>query len=321
MWRLMRKLLFAVAAGALILAVGISVYSWMAMRSLTREIESTSRDPQTGIVLGAEPINIGPEDATAACLLIHGYVGARSDFADLGERLSEQGFYVRMARLPGHGTTPDDYARQTPDTILDGARDELEDLRSRFERVYIVGFSMGGAVSTLLTAESGADGLVLIAPFYDVTYSWRYLLPPETWNALMSPAIAYFIKSDAFTMVNRREAVEHIYSYRTVPTQGVKTLVEIGRRASRPEILGKIVCPVLVLHSEGDEAASPQASASAFALIASKDKRIRWFSKRSNHHLFWDYDAKDAVAEVIGFLEQLEGAENKVTSFEDAAPE
>jgi carboxylesterase len=303
-WR--RKLLVATAAASVLLGVGIAAYSWAASRSLACEIESTPRDPQTGIVLGAEAMSLGPPNAAAACLLLHGYVGARSDFADLGERISEEGFFVRMARLPGHGTTPVDFDKQTPESMLEGARAELEDLRSKFERVYLVGFSMGGAISTLLASEGGVDGLVLVAPYYKVTYSWTYVLPPETWNRLFSPILPYVIKADGFVKVNKRESLEHIYSYRTLSTQSLTTLVELGRLARQPEVLSRIDRPVLVLYSEGDEAASPQATKQVFEAIQSTDKTLRRIGERSNHILLWDYDAEDAKTAILDFLERVE---------------
>ena len=300
-------MLVATAAAAVLLGVGIAIYSWSASRSLACEIESTPRDPETGIVLGAEAMSLGPANAPAACLLLHGYVGARSDFADLGERISEEGFYVRMARLPGHGTTPVDFAEQTPDSMLEGARAGLDDLRSRFDRVYLVGFSMGGALSTLLASEGEVDGLVLIAPYYKVTYSWHYVLPPETWNRLFSPVLPYVIKSDGFVKVNKRESLEHIYSYRALSTRSLATLVELGRRARQPDVLSRIDRPVLVLYSEGDEAAAPQATKQAFEVIQSDDKTLRKIGERSNHILLWDYDAEEAKTAILDFLERIEG--------------
>ena len=141
-----------------------------------------------------------------------------------------------------------------------------------------------------------------------MTYFPHYVLPPEIWNKIFSPVIPYVIKTDHFIKVNKRESIEHLYSYRTLPTRGVTTLMELGRRARQPEILSSIGCPVLVVQAEGDEAASPKATARAFEFIQSGDKTIRWFSERSNHHLLSDYDGEDAATEIVGFLVRIEAA-------------
>lgn len=256
------------------------------------------------MILGTEAISLGPGNAEAACLLIHGFVGSRTDFADLGERLADAGFFVHMARLPGHGTTPREFAALGPDDLLTAARLDCLALLLRFDRVYLVGFSMGGAITTLLTAEENDNlaGAVLVSPYYKVTYYPYYILPPMTWNAIFAPVIPYVIKGDAFVRVNRREAVPHIFSYRVVPTRGAKTLEALGRRARQPETLEKITVPLLMVQAEGDEAASPKAGREAFEAMGSSDKTRRMFSERSNHHLLWDYEAEEARAVILEFL-------------------
>jgi esterase/lipase len=63
---------------------------------------------------------------------------------------------------------------------------------------------------------------------------------------------------------------------------------------------------VLVLYSEGDEAASPQATKQVFEAIQSTDKTLRRIGERSNHILLWDYDAEDAKTAILDFLERVE---------------
>lgn len=253
---------------------------------------------------------LGPDDAGAACLLIHGFVGSRRDFADLGVRLADAGFYVQLMRLPGHGTTPREFAALGPEDLLAAAREECRDLLARFDRVYVIGFSMGGAITTILSSEENENlaGAVLISPYYKVTYYPYYILPPMTWNAIFSPVMPYVIKGDAFVRVNRREAVAHIFSYRVVPTKGAKTLEALGRQARDPQTLEKITVPLLMVQAEGDEAASPKAGREAFERIRSPDKTHRMFSERSNHHLLWDYEAEEAKAVILEFLERQEAA-------------
>jgi carboxylesterase len=300
-----------------VLAVGC--HACATDRAVEREILAADRDPATGVIRGTEAVNLGPPDAKAACLLIHGFVGSRKDFADLGDRLADAGFFVHMTRLPGHGTTPRDFADVTPDEILTAAQLALYPLLLRFDRVYLVGFSMGGAVSTILASEppSPLSGLVLVAPYYKVTYYWYYLLPPMTWNAVASPVMPYVIKGDRFVRVNRREAVPHIFSYRAVPTSGAKTLEALGKRARQPETLAAVSAPVLMLQAEGDEAASPAAGKAAFERLGSTEKSLRLFDDRSNHHLLWDYDAEAAKDEILNFLIDLEARHATATA---AAP-
>ena len=297
------------AGGALGVAViGVGIYGCATWRAIDQEIASTPRDPQTGVILGAEAIWIHPPDGNdrhpgRAVLMLHGFLGSRSDFADLGERLAAEGLAVRMARLPGHGTTPRDFAAHDGDSILQGARAELEALREQFDQVDVVGFSMGGALGTMLAAEGGVDRLVLIAPYYGVTHRWWYVLPIETWLATAGRLVPYVIKYDRFIKVNRTEAREDIFSYRVVSTRGSEALIDLGRRARRPETLEAVRCPVLMIHSESDEASCPHRARRVFERIAGDDKRAVWVDPRNNHHLLWDHDREAIKAAVVEWLQ------------------
>lgn len=103
-------------------ALLLGAYACAGQARLVREIRDTPRDPKTGVVLCAEALTLDPPASrdvpTTACLLIHGFVGSRKDFADLGQRLAAAGFHVELLRLPGHGTTPTEFAAQTPELLL-----------------------------------------------------------------------------------------------------------------------------------------------------------------------------------------------------------
>lgn len=307
--RFRRQLLRSVSwflGTTLMLAGGLLLYACAGKSALRREIKKTPRNPKTGVVLGAEALTLEPprtkDEPTTACLLIHGFNGSRKDYADMGERLAAKGFHVRLVRLPGHGTTPEDFARQTPETIYAGVLGEYQELRKHYKTVDVIGFSMGGALGTLLASRTDVHRLVLVAPYYGVTYEWYYLLPPATWNMLLSPMIPYVIKFDCFSQCNRREAVPNIYSYHCVSTRGVSTLVALGKSAAAPKTLGAVHCPALMLISVGDRASSPACARRAFARLGSPEKYAHWLTARSNHILFWDYDREEVKSAVEQFL-------------------
>lgn len=305
-----RLLLGLSAFAALAFVLSLLAFSLWNVRAAERWAESVERDPDTQLIVGTEPLELGPPDAGVACLLLHGFVGSRRDFADLGERLAEQGYFVRLALFPGHGTSPADFARTSPEDLIEYAREEFDDLRKRFPRVVVIGFSMGGAVSTILASEKKGDlsGLVLVAPYYAVTFHAYYVLPPSVWNDLLAPFVPYVPKGERWVQVNRRESVKDIFSYHHIPTEGARTLARLGELAREPATLGAILTPTLVLHAEGDNAASPDATRRAFENIGASDKRIVWYTRRSNHHLLWDYDAEDVKRQILEFIAQREAA-------------
>jgi carboxylesterase len=281
----------------------------MATKAMYREVTRLPRDPQTGVVVGTEAVTLEGTGPNAA-LLVHGFVGSRIDYNDLGPLLQERGLTVRLMRLPGHGTFPVEHAVTTNDQLIEAVRREYSDLKAKYAQVALIGFSMGGALSALIASQQQVDRLVLIAPYFGVTHRWYYGLSAGTWNAIMGSAIPYVMKNDYFTCVNRPEAKEKLYCYKVLSTRGAGELIRLGKQVRTPEVLGKIQCPVLVLHSRGDRASSPKRCEKGYELIGSSDKRIVWYED-SNHHLLWDYDREAVKAEILGFLEPLFGPGDK----------
>ena len=66
--------------------------------------------------------------------------------------IADQGFAVLAPTLPGHGTSPEQMLATGPLDWIDGAREALRLLSSHFEKVYLLGVSMGGALSLQVAA-------------------------------------------------------------------------------------------------------------------------------------------------------------------------
>jgi len=302
--RTRRVILFFLLLIALTVVTAL-FYSCAAERTLEKEIAETPRDPATGIILGTEPETLQAA-GERACLLVHGWLGSRIDFNDLGRRLHERDVTVRYMLLPGHGTTPRDLAEQQREDFVQAVRREYQALRDRYSDVTLVGFSLGAALAAIVTSErSGLPGepdrLVLAAPYFDITYKFYYVLPPDVWNSLLSPFISYVIKRSSFVRVNREEAKDKIFSYKVIPTAAVTVLSDVGSVVRDPALLKKITCPVILLHSTGDMAACPDAAEEAFSLLGSGSKEFVSF-ERSNHHLFWDFDREKVMEKIVDFV-------------------
>lgn len=286
----------AAVAGTLLgfVAASHAAEPWLVKKTDARQ----PRNPDTGLLIGAEPRDLGPENAECAALLVHGYLGCGNNLGQLPERLAEKGCRVRVMLLPGHGTSPLDLAKTSGDDLLSAVLDEIDRLRPKHKRLVLVGHSMGGTLCTIAAAQRDVDALVLAAPYFAVTSHWYYGLKPETWARLTAPALPWIYKGRAMIQVNKPENRDKIVSYKWVPASSVKMLLGLAQKANQPDILKKITCPVTFIHSHRDQAASPQAAQKAFQAIPAQKKKFVWLN-RSNHILFWDYEAEQAINEVI----------------------
>ena len=289
-----------------VVATSVLGCSMLSERFVTVTDNRAARNRETGILLGAEPRSLGPEDAPGAVLFVHGFLGAGNNFATLPDQVAQAGWRVRVMRLPGHGTSPKDLRETTADDLAGAVALEVRALKARHERVVLVGHSMGGALSVLTAAGDEVDGLVLGAPYFGVTHYWYYVLTPETWTRIASPFMRWLYKGNVVLTVNRREVNRQIVTYRWTPMKAVTVLMEIGHRVNGPGILPAVTCPVLLLHGREDGAAEPAAALAALEKMGSEDRRSV-ILERSDHQLFWDYDRELVAQETLEFLARVAG--------------
>jgi 3-oxoadipate enol-lactonase len=97
-------------------------------------------------------------------LLVHGYTGAKEDFADHIDALAELGWWVVAPDLRGHGGTdhPEDPAEYSLERFSDDLVELVDELE--WDRFVLLGHSMGGMVAQVLAIGHGhrLDGLVLM---------------------------------------------------------------------------------------------------------------------------------------------------------------
>lgn len=105
-----------------------------------------------------------PASATAAVLCVHGILGTPRHFDMLLDLIPEE-YAVRCIILPGHGGEARDFTRTSLARWEEKVRGCIEELRSRYERVYLVGHSLGTLLllDELFRSEEGIAGAFLMA--------------------------------------------------------------------------------------------------------------------------------------------------------------
>ena len=88
-----------------------------------------------------------------AVLLLHGLTGTPYTMRPLGQRLAEAGYHVYAPLIIGHGTAPEVLQHTRWNDWLISARRAFDRLNQIHERVFIVGFSMGGLLSIVIAQE------------------------------------------------------------------------------------------------------------------------------------------------------------------------
>lgn len=120
-------------------------------------------------------------DSKIPCILgIHGFGGYSGELIRPAVDLYEKGYDFYAIRLPGHGTSAEDFTSTNSDMWLNTARTAYEDLKQKYDNVYIIGHSMGGLIATIIGVEYSIPKMALIAPALIIPMI-HWWLKPLSW--------------------------------------------------------------------------------------------------------------------------------------------
>lgn len=242
------------------------------------------------ILKNAEPLffkgnNIG-------ILLIHGFTGTTQSIHLLGEALAKEGYTVLAPRLTGHGTSPEDMAQSSYKDWIANVEAALIELKLYADKVFVMGLSMGGALSCYL-AENHHDLLGVIPinaaidmpalkELYDANYGKEEYIEG--------------IGSD----IKKEDVVELAYKKTPVKSMGdIIALMAIVRVD-----LPNITTPALIFSSVIDHVVPPSNSQEIFNRINSTDKQIILL-ENSYHVATLDNDLPIIINQSIKFINAL----------------
>lgn len=146
-------------------------------------------------------------DNEEAVLLIHGFPTCPQMYEYACARLREDGFAVYAPKIPTFGTDYDEFSKTTFTQWFNYISSFYEDVRKKHKKVYVLGVSMGGAM-TLKIAEKYSDTtlspdkiIVIAAPVVYNSFRYRVWTSVSTYLArtvsLFTPHIgAKYVKGN-----------------------------------------------------------------------------------------------------------------------------
>jgi len=214
-------------------------------------------------------------------LLIHGFTGTPKEMRWMGEYLNrELGFTCLGIRLTGHATDPEDMIRSNWTDWAASVEDGFHLLCGMTDRVFLVGLSMGGALSLLMSTRF-AEGVAGV-----VAMSTPYKLPDDPrlrHIECISKIIAYMPKSDeepGASWFDKDAFKDHI-SYPQNPLRSIGELNKLlgEMRAALPSLRA----PVLLIHSRDDQYVLAENMEMIFADLVNAPDKTKLYVTRSGH--------------------------------------
>lgn len=262
-------------------------------------------------VKAGRPFSLIRKDGKAdtAVLCIHGYMGYPGELVRPARDLYELGYDIYVPRLPGHGTTGDDFLHTTARDWTMVCLNATRDLVKRYKNVYVVGHSMGGALATVVAAEvPEVKRLVLAAP----------ALALEAKQLPAHPMSLKLISIFRKRLKNKWESnPEYVMYYENAPADDLYlgaeywswiypkqlcSLFKLMIFAGSKE-LGKIKCPTLVICAMKDQILGTATCDLAMDKLTSDKKLVQL--ENGTHYLFYDKSKKDEEVAVNATVEFL----------------
>ena len=247
-----------------------------------------------------EPFFLLGKDDQPGCLLIHGFTGAPKEMRWMGEYLNEYGFSCLGVRLTGHATRPEDMIRSRFTDWMASVEDGYHLLRGATERIYLIGLSMGGVLSLLMSIKLDVAGVIAMSTPYQFPYDY-----PVWAMKLVSKIKPYQKKSrddSGSSWFDKTAYAEHI-SY---PQNPVRSGVELQLLLSEMRIaLNKINVPVLLIHSKNDTYVLPENTENIYADLTTSDKN-RLYVTEAGHVVTRDAARNEVFQAAKDFIHRIE---------------
>ena len=241
------------------------------------------------------------EGGAIAVLMVHGFTGSPASIRPWAEALHREGFTVRAPRLPGHAETWEEMNKTRWSDWYAEVDRNFSELKKKYQRVFVAGFSMGGALSIRLASIRGQEieGLMLVNPsIHDPRPSMKLV-----------PLLQYVIPSLGGRGTDVAAPNPPKHSYGRTPLRALRSLQKLWKVVQRDLYLVDV--PLMVGYSVNDHVVDPKNSEMVIDNVSSIDIREVIF-ERSFHNVALDYDLDLLVEESLSFIKDvLSGAVNR----------
>jgi carboxylesterase len=254
------------------------------------------------IIPTTEPFFLLGDSSKPACLLIHGFTGTPKEMRWMGEYLHKQGYTCLGIRLAGHATQPQDMIRSRWTDWTASVEDGYNLLRGLTDDIFLVGLSMGGTLSLLMSTR--------LAPRVKgvVAMSTPARLPSDypTWLLeFLSPFVKFSPKTNGppgsgwFDKAAYKEQI----AYGKNPVRSAAELKKLI--LAMCAALPKVDVPVLLMHSRDDKYVLPDNLEYIYERLVNAPDKTKVYLTGSGHVLPRDASREQVFKAAVAFLQRV----------------
>ncbi|MFH1209769.1 MAG: alpha/beta fold hydrolase [archaeon] len=228
------------------------------------------------------------------CLLLHGYTSTPDDFRYLTPFLLKKKLSVHTPLLKGHGTDPLDLANTNYKDWMKSAEDALEKVEKQYNKIFIIGNSIGGNLAFLLKQNKKVKGIISLGTplFFRFGLTIRLFLP---FMYLFKDFQKKYYPEEIRKVIEDNKKVHYKY----YPVNTAFSVLKIMKMTKKN--LVNIEKPVLVMQSSKDITLDNDNALYIFNKIKSINKKLV-FIPDSYHVFIMDKYKEMAFDEIYEFI-------------------
>ncbi|WAA12555.1 alpha/beta hydrolase [Fervidibacillus halotolerans] len=223
-------------------------------------------------------------------LCIHGFTGSPREIDPLVQYLKKNtNWIVKAPTLPGHGE-PLKLKGIGYEHWLHFAEEELKQLLDRCEKIYVCGYSMGGMISSWLTARYPIDRLVLLSA------SAFYINPKLFYKNLFS----FVVNGWKPSCKERQILLAYKRKIRATPLSAYMQFRKLVKQI-RPAVK-EVQVPTLIVQGRRDSIVPEKSAHYLYKHICTRDKKLLMIDE-ANHLICYGDHNHFLFQEIMQFLE------------------
>lgn len=233
-------------------------------------------------------------NAKIGIVLTHGFTSTPSVMKPWAEFLHNHGYTVRVPLLPGHGSSIEKLDEVSWQQWPNEIEDHLNSLLDGCEKIFLCGFSMGGAATLNVAAryQERIDGIIMVNP----------MIHRKNASPVAVKIASRLFKSfgSAGSDIKRSEVVQ--WKYDRTPLKAVHQLLVLLEK-TRPLLPG-IKSPLLLISSQVDHTLPSSNAKIIYEQIGSRVKR-QVILENSFHVAPLDHDQEKIFLDSLNFIREF----------------
>jgi len=254
------------------------------------------------IIPTAEPFFFLGDPSKPGCLLIHGFTGSPKEMRWMGEYLHQQGYTCLGIRLGGHATRLEDMIRSRWTDWTASVEDGYRLLCGITSDIFLIGLSMGGVLSLLMSTRLDVRGVVTMSAPARLPPGDDYPLWLLKLSSLLVASRPKTNKAPGSGWFDKAAYQTHI-AYEKNPVRSaaeLKTLI-LEMRAALP----MVNVPVLLMHSKEDPTILPEDMETIHAGLVNASDRTKLYITGSGHVLPRDASREQVFKAAVEFIQRI----------------